>query len=91
MKSVRLRIYGRVQGVGYRGWSVERAAALGVDGWARNRADGSVELVARGQAAAVDAMIAQCRRGPRAAEVARVDVAEEGEAVAPGFRQLPTL
>ena len=90
MKAVRLRLHGRVQGVAYRAWSAQRATALGLDGWVRNRADGTVELALSGPDEAVDAMVAACRRGPRAAEVARIDVAEEAEAIASGFRQLPT-
>jgi len=90
VKTIRLRVHGRVQGVGYRGWSVERAAALRLDGWVRNRSDGTVELALSGPDEAVDAMAAACRRGPRAAEVARVDVADDAEPVAAGFRQSPT-
>jgi acylphosphatase len=90
VRTVRLRVHGRVQGVGYRAWAIERAAALGLDGWVRNRADGTVELVAAGPAAAVDALIESCRRGPRAASVARLEVAEEQGSVAAGFRVLPT-
>jgi acylphosphatase len=91
MKGVRLRIHGRVQGVWYRGWSVEQAEALGLNGWVRNRADGTVEMSLAGPHEAVADMIDRCRRGPRAAQVSRVDVADEGEIVEPGFRQLPTL
>jgi acylphosphatase len=91
MKRVRLRIQGRVQGVAYRGWSVERAGQLRLDGWVRNRADGAVEMALSGPDEAVDRMIEDCRRGPRAAQVSRIDVADEGESVGPGFRQLATL
>jgi acylphosphatase len=91
MKRVRLRIQGRVQGVGYRGWSVERAGRLGLDGWVRNRADGAVEMALCGPDEAVDRMIDDCRRGPRAAQVNRVDVADESDPLGPGFRQLATL
>jgi acylphosphatase len=91
MKGVRLRIHGRVQGVWYRGWSVEQAEALGLNGWVRNRADGTVEMSLAGPDEAVADMIDRCRQGPRAAQVSRVDVADEGEIVEPGFRQLPTL
>jgi acylphosphatase len=91
MKRVRLRIHGRVQGVWYRGWSAERARELGLDGWVRNRADGTVEMSLSGPEAAIDAMRDDCRRGPRAAQVSRIDMLEESEEVEPGFRQLPTL
>ncbi|MCC7272994.1 MAG: acylphosphatase, partial [Alphaproteobacteria bacterium] len=62
--AARLRIAGRVQGVWYRAWTVETAQALGLRGWVRNRADGSVEALLIGPAAAVDAMAARCRQGP---------------------------
>ena len=91
MKRVRLRIQGRVQGVGYRDWSAEQARRLGLDGWVRNRADGAVEMALSGPPEAVDRMIEACRRGPRAATVSRIDAAEEREPVELGFRQLATL
>ena len=90
MTAVRLRIRGRVQGVWYRGWSIERADAWGLDGWVRNRADGTVEMALSGPADAVNGMIAECRRGPPAAEVDDVEVADEPGQVDSGFRRLPT-
>lgn len=70
----RVRVYGRVQGVFFRNWTADKALALGVRGWVRNRLDGSVELVAYGDKDAVDALIAACRTGPPAAKVERVEV-----------------
>ena len=67
MRTVRLTITGRVQGVGYRLWAERAATALGIRGWVRNRADGSVELMATGSKEAVAALIEACRQGPRAA------------------------
>ena len=86
----RLIVHGRVQGVWYRGWTVDQAEALGLDGWVRNRRDGSVELLVSGPDAAVEELIAQCHRGPSAARVERVDVTESDEAPAAGFEQRPT-
>ena len=63
MKSVRLTVTGRVQGVGYRIWAERTAATLGLRGWVRNRTDGSVELRATGDNAAIAALIAACRQG----------------------------
>ncbi len=91
MKRVRLRIQGRVQGVGYRDWSAGQARRLGLDGWVRNRADGAVEMALSGPDEVVDGMVDRCRRGPSAAQVSRVDVADESGPIEPGFRQLPTL
>ncbi len=68
----RLTIRGRVQGVGYRAWMVEAAAALGVCGWVRNRRDGAVEALAQGDAAAVESLISRCRRGPPAGRVTEI-------------------
>lgn len=91
-RTVRLAISGRVQGVGYRYWCVRQAERLGLDGWVRNRPDGSVEAVARGPADAVEALIEACRQGPTAARVDGVDVTDAAadEAGASGFRQEAT-
>ncbi|MGY2905983.1 acylphosphatase [Bradyrhizobium sp. URHC0002] len=65
-------IRGRVQGVGYR-YFVEREAQLrDLEGWVRNRRDGSVEALFSGPAEAVTGMIAACRRGPSSARVEAV-------------------
>jgi acylphosphatase len=76
-----VRIHGRVQGVFFRNWTAEKALALGVCGWVRNRLDGTVELAAYGEEEAVEALIAACRSGPPAAKVERIEVeiAEGGE------------
>jgi acylphosphatase len=86
----RLIVSGRVQGVWYRGWTVDEAVALGLDGWVRNRRDGSVEILVSGPDAAVEALIERCREGPPAARVERVAVEETDEAVPAGFTQRPT-
>jgi acylphosphatase len=86
----RVRISGRVQGVFFRAWTIEQARSLGVRGWVRNRVNGSVELVAFGEPAAVDALIERCRTGPPAAEVEAIDVeVTEGEAP-DDFSKAPT-
>ncbi len=74
MPGRRLRVYGRVQGVFFRQWTAEKARALGLRGWVRNRLDGSVELVAHGEAEALEALTAACRTGPPAAKVERIEV-----------------
>ena len=91
MHSVRLRVTGRVQGVGYRAWAMQRGARLGVRGWVRNRADGSVEALVIGDDRAVAAMIEACRQGPPAAEVADVAVADDDDDGSTGFAARPTL
>ena len=88
--SVHVRIEGRVQGVWYRGWTVDEATARGLGGWVRNRMDGSVEALFSGPAADVEDMVEACRRGPPAA---RVDSLTASPAAAPegaGFHALAT-
>ena len=72
----RLLVTGKVQGVWYRAGTVEAAQRLGVHGWARNCADGSVEVLAVGTPAAVAALIEWAHDGPPKAVVARVAVTE---------------
>ena len=90
MRSGRLRITGRVQGVGYRAWTVGTARRLGLRGWVRNRADGSVEALVIGGDGAVAAMIQACRKGPPAARVAEVSVSEAEDDRSVGFTARPT-
>jgi acylphosphatase len=81
----RVIVHGFVQGVGFR-FAVERAARTRrVSGWVRNRPDGTVEAVFEGEPSDVDALVEFCRRGPRGAEVDRVDVAEESAEGLAGF------
>lgn len=90
-RRVTLRIEGRVQGVWFRKWTCEQALRLGLDGWVRNRRDGSVEAVLSGDSARVDQMIVLCYQGPAAAEVDQVIVSETPETpVFSGFHQWPT-
>ena len=76
-RSCRIRITGRVQGVGFRHWITRAAETAAVAGWVRNRGDGDVEVHVQGARAACDAVIERCRRGPRAAEVELVEVEHE--------------
>ena len=69
-------IRGRVQGVGYRAWTEVTALERGIEGWVRNRRDGSVEAVFGGLDNDVAAMIAECRRGPPGAWVDAIDQRE---------------
>jgi acylphosphatase len=90
MRSVRLRITGRVQGVGYRAWAVEIARNLGLRGWVRNRADGLVEMQVTGDDQTVAAMIEAAREGPAAALVSGVEIVEQSGDDSLGFAALPT-
>jgi len=82
----RLRVTGRVQGVWFRESCREVADRLGVAGSVRNRADGSVEVLAEGLPQEVQALVAWCREGPRGAEVTGVEVTEERPEGLVGFR-----
>lgn len=86
-----LLIIGLVQGVGYRASFEAQARALKLGGWVRNRADGSVEAVVRGDSEAIEKIIAWSRRGPTAARVRDVAIADLDDASVPGhFEVLPT-
>ena len=89
-QAVRLSIRGRVQGVGYRWWAIREARRLGLDGWVRNRHDGSVEVLAAGPAAAIETFIEACRHGPVGATVTRIDRADAQDSGAAGFEERPT-
>ena len=89
-----LRIRGLVQGVGFR-WSLcAEAQALGLDGWVRNRSDGSVEALVSGPATAVAILVDWARRGPPSARVSAFEEGDSAPAGTPpcssGFVQLPT-
>jgi acylphosphatase len=66
-------IKGRVQGVGYRAWVEHQARVQHLEGWVRNRRDGSVEALFAGPADVVSNMVALCRRGPVSARVEAVE------------------
>ncbi len=87
MESVRRHVvvHGRVQGVWFRGSTQAEALRQGVDGWVRNRRDGSVEVVFEGDPESVERMMAWCRSGPRFARVDAVDVEAEPVESLQGF------
>lgn len=86
-----LRIHGRVQGVYFRESMRQQAECLGVDGWVRNRMDGSVEAWLQGSSDAVEALQDWAWHGPPGARVDRIDVSlAEPEAGMPDFSRRPT-
>jgi acylphosphatase len=91
VRTVRIRIDGHVQGVGFRYWTDEAAGELGLTGWVRNRRDGSVEALFSGAAESVAEMLARCQNGPPSARVSSVTVLEEGGPAPLSFELLPTL
>ena len=93
----RVTVRGRVQGVGYRAWVEHQASAHGLDGWVRNKTDGSVEALFSGPEDVVADMVASCRRGPSSARVDAV-MEEPADSDALGLRRagerfsvLPTI
>jgi acylphosphatase len=72
-------VEGEVQGVGYREFTRRTALRLNVSGWVRNRPEGAVEALICGPPAAVEALIAEMRKGPRFATVISVSVTELDE------------
>lgn len=92
MRAVSLLISGRVQGVGYRWWTVSTARRLRLTGWVRNLRDGRVEALACGPEDKITNLINACYQGPDAALVETVvveDVPVPSDLV--GFEQRPTV
>ena len=79
-----------MQGVGYRWWAIQQAVRMGLDGWVRNRRDGSVELLAIGPAAALDALVDAAGAGPAAASVSSVERADATDDGSIGFSERAT-
>jgi len=88
---VRLRIEGRVQGVGFRAFVELEARARAISGWVRNRRDGGVEAVIAGTGDQIDAMIGRCRDGPRGSRVDLLKVLQEDCPAMQGFEVRPTV
>jgi acylphosphatase len=86
MRTVRVRISGRVQGVFFRTSCARVAKDLGIGGWVRNLPLGDLEAVFQGTDRAVDDMLAWCRTGPPQARVERVEVKDEPAFPGTGFR-----
>jgi acylphosphatase len=86
MNRARVRVQGRVQGVFFRVETRDRARSLGLAGWVRNCADGTVEAVFEGDPERVQSMVDWCSRGPSGARVDDVDVAWEDPHGEAGFR-----
>lgn len=90
-KTVRVIVEGRVQGVWFRGWTLEQATRRGLGGWVRNRADGTVEVLIHGPKASVNDLLDALWQGPPWARVDRVTVETSHQIPAQSeFRQYPT-
>jgi len=89
--TVRVIVRGKVQGVGFRAYTEMQAKALRLDGWVRNRTDGTVEALLSGDTALIERMLIALRVGPPHSAVVKVrSMPEDGTMVEPGFRVLPT-
>ena len=89
-RAVHVIMTGHVQGVGFRWWKIQKASALGLNGWVRNRTDKSVEAVFSGSGSAVDIMLEHCRSGPPVAKVYGVRVSDAEILDVKGFTHRPT-
>ena len=79
------RLRGRVQGVGFRWWAQRTARSLGLRGWVRNCADGTVEIVLAGAKDAVGEMVSRLREGPGSAQVRSLEEMGAPDSVPSGF------
>jgi acylphosphatase len=77
MSDLHVRVTGVVQGVGFRWFVREQGRRLGLAGWVRNLADGSVEVAAQGEGQQIEMFRAELQRGPRGARVERLEVVTE--------------
>ena len=91
LTTFRLRLKGEVQGVGFRQWAIAEANTRKLNGWVRNRGDGSLEILISGPYSAVQDMLKACARGPEEAQVAKIDITREDTAPAAGFKRQATL
>jgi acylphosphatase len=91
LTTLRLRIEGSVQAVGFRYFAMGEARRLGVAGWIRNRSDGTVEALASGSTKAVEAFVAACMRGPPGAQVTNLDLHQADPPAEPGFHRRPSV
>ena len=81
----RIVVTGRVQGIGYRTWTMGAARDLGVRGWVRNSNGSGIEILATGDDEAMAILVQACHRGPRLARVENVDVEPAEDAGWKGF------
>lgn len=88
--SVRLKIEGFVQAVGFRHFVITEASRLGVDGWVRNRFDGTVEVLASGPTKQVEELVGLCMRGPTGARVTDVEIHKAEPPDGKGFKRRPS-
>lgn len=91
LTSLRVRVEGFVQAVGYRHFAIEEARKLGLDGWIRNRSDGTVEALVSGPTKTVEAFVAAAMRGPEGSKVANVELHKAEPPAEKGFHRRPSV
>jgi acylphosphatase len=91
LTTLRLRVEGFVQAVGYRNFIIHEATRLGLNGWVRNRADGTVEILASGDTKSVEAIVAASMRGPAGSTVKNVELHNSEPPAEKGFHRRPSL
>ncbi len=89
--TLRLRIDGFVQAVGYRNFAITEARKLGLDGWIRNRSTGHVEVLISGENGAVESFVAICARGPEGSQVKGIEMEKADPPEEKGFHRRPSL
>ncbi len=89
--ALRFRIEGFVQAVGYRNFAIDEARRLGLNGWIRNRSDGTVEVLASGETKKIEAFAQACMRGPRGARVTSVEMHDAEAPSDEGFYRRPSV
>jgi acylphosphatase len=89
--TLKLRVEGLVQGVGYRAFATFQARELGLQGWVRNRSDGTVEALVSGRTQDVETFVAACARGPAGSRVTNIDLHSAEPPAKSGFEFRPTV
>jgi acylphosphatase len=89
LTTLRVRVEGKVQGVGFRAYSVRQALALNLKGWVRNRSDGVLETLVTGEVKDVERFVQSCMKGPDGAKVTNIDLIADTDPGSEGFIELP--
>ena len=89
--TLKMKIFGDVQGVGFREFAIAEANARSLSGWVRNRSDNTLEIVASGPTKEIEAFVGRCMRGPPAARVRNVEMGPAERPDTLGFNRRPTV
>lgn len=89
--SLRVVVEGFVQAVGFRNFIIDEAQKLSLDGWVRNRSDGTVEALVSGSTKSVEIFVAACTRGPAGSRVKSLDLHNSEPPAEKGFHRIPSL